>query len=220
MMPGAPYVEPAEAASTTWASRAMAASSARLESSQAAPTLVLMAGHPGGGKSTLAGAIGRELGWPVLDKDTLKSTLMSATYTLSEHGVSMQGDDRNALAYELLFAIAHDLLVQQGLSIILDSPAARPEAMQRATELAHAADAQLKVILCLADLSMRNQRLASRVAKPSQVRVHKLDTGVDQFAHLPDDTLALQTNRPLAGLVEEALRYLQPSVDRTTANPG
>jgi len=35
-------------------------------------TLVLMAGLPGAGKTTLAYALGRELGWQVIDKDTYK----------------------------------------------------------------------------------------------------------------------------------------------------
>jgi signal recognition particle GTPase len=42
------------------------------------PTLLLMAGLPGAGKTTLALALGRILHWPVVDKDTLKSTLLLA----------------------------------------------------------------------------------------------------------------------------------------------
>ncbi len=38
------------------------------------PTLVLMAGPPGAGKTTLALAVSRALGWPVVDKDTLKGS--------------------------------------------------------------------------------------------------------------------------------------------------
>ena len=41
-------------------------------------TLVLMAGMPGSGKSSPALALGRLLNWPVVDKDTLKSTLLRA----------------------------------------------------------------------------------------------------------------------------------------------
>ncbi len=51
---------------------------ATTDSAPARPILLLMAGHPGAGKSTLALAIGCALGWPVLDKDTLKSTLLQS----------------------------------------------------------------------------------------------------------------------------------------------
>src|SRR5712691_8470492 len=39
-------------------------------------TLVLMAGLPGTGKSTLARALGHGLGWHVIDKDRHKAVLM------------------------------------------------------------------------------------------------------------------------------------------------
>jgi shikimate kinase len=38
-------------------------------------TLVLMAGLPGAGKSTLASALSRELDWHVIDKDRHKELL-------------------------------------------------------------------------------------------------------------------------------------------------
>ncbi len=40
------------------------------------PTLVLMAGLAGTGKTSLALALGNRLGWPVIDKDTGKSGLL------------------------------------------------------------------------------------------------------------------------------------------------
>jgi predicted kinase len=39
-------------------------------------TLVLLAGLSGSGKTTLALAIGKRLGWPVLDKDSVRSPLL------------------------------------------------------------------------------------------------------------------------------------------------
>ncbi len=39
------------------------------------PVLVLMAGRPETGKSTLARAIGAALSWPVIDKDVIVTSL-------------------------------------------------------------------------------------------------------------------------------------------------
>src|SRR5579884_3196748 len=61
-----------------------------------APTLVLMAGAPGAGKTTLALAVGRALGWPVVDKDTLKSVLLTA---------AIANEVAGATSYRLLYAL-------------------------------------------------------------------------------------------------------------------
>jgi len=167
-----------------------------------APTLLLLAGHPGAGKSTLALALGRQLSWPVLDKDTFKSTLIQTACTGS-------GVDINLLAYELVAAVANDLLVQQQCSVIIDSPLKRPVVIAQLRALAVAAQARLKVILCLADDCVRNQRLAARTPKASQLRVHPIATHREsQFGHLPGDTLALRTERLDEDLLRAACDYL------------
>src|SRR5262245_19386288 len=100
-----------------------------------------MAGLPGSGKSTLALALGRALGWPVVDKDTLKATLLDGD--LPERAAAYT-------AYDLLYALAHDLLVRQHLSAILDSPTTFPTAYERVAAVAQAAGAGLVTVLCLA----------------------------------------------------------------------
>src|SRR5680860_524191 len=40
------------------------------------PVLILMAGMPGAGKSTVALALGREFHFPVIDKDVIVSTML------------------------------------------------------------------------------------------------------------------------------------------------
>ena len=123
------------------------------------PTLVLLAGPPGAGKTTLALAVGEALRWPVIDKDTLKSALLA---------VGIADDLAGPASYELLLAVGRDLFLHQRLSVILDSPATYPVVVERATELARAAGAALRVVLCLADRELRTRRMAARVARPSQ----------------------------------------------------
>ena len=167
------------------------------------PTLVLMAGPPGAGKSMLALAISDVLRWPVIDKDTLKSTVLDA---------NVPEEIAGKLSYDLLFAIGRDLLVQQRLSVVLDSPAGYPVVSEWATETASLAGADLKVIVCLADRDVRNRRLRDRVARPSQWRTDMQpddDSWRERLAFLPRHALVLDTVRPLPELTAVAVAYLR-----------
>lgn len=167
-----------------------------------------MAGHPGSGKSTVAHALGRRLGWPVLDKDTIKSTLMDA----SPPGIDLAalGLDLDLVAYELLHALVVDLLVQQELSMILDTPALRPAVVRRMLDLVDSSGATLKVLLCHADLQTRNERLLQRSARSSHRTTHAVDTDIQKhFGHLPPDTRVLHTDQPLDDLIAEVMAYIQ-----------
>lgn len=103
---------------------------------------------PGTGKSTLAIALSRALGWPTIDKDILKSTLLTAGIIDANANIS---------AYELLYALARHFLMEQAFSVILDSP---DPALHILRDLANEAGATLKIILCLARREIRSRRVA------------------------------------------------------------
>ncbi len=164
-------------------------------------TLVMLVGLPGTGKTTLAYALARQLGWPVLDKDLLNAVLLNA---------EMEQGQAAPLAYQLLSALVEDLVVQQRLSVLLDSAGRQPFILQRVTDMAQRGGARLKVIRCVAPQAVRAQRLANRVAGPSQWAVDQA-TDEDQerwYAHLPSDTLVLHTSMPLEKLVVTALTFI------------
>jgi predicted kinase len=167
------------------------------------PMLVLLAGPPGAGKTTLALAVGEALRWPVIDKDTLKSAMLAA---------GIAEDLAGPASYDLLLDVGRDLLLHQRLSVLLDSPATYPVVVERATALAREAGATLRVVLCLADRELRTRRLAARVARPSQwaVDASAIEDGRREWAgHLPPETLAIRTERPLLDQVTEVLAYLR-----------
>ncbi|MGH2530720.1 MAG: AAA family ATPase [Thermomicrobiales bacterium] len=165
-------------------------------------TLVVMAGPPGSGKSTLALALSRELGWPVVDKDSLKSPLL-------EVGVpeKMAGH----ASYELLFEVGRDLLVRQGFSVILDSPAGYPIVIRKAEELAREVGARLRFVLCLADYDLRARRLAAREKRRSQwttLAGNADDGSVTWESLLPADALRVRTDREESNLLPDLMRSI------------
>jgi predicted kinase len=123
-----------------------------------ASTLVLMAGPPGAGKTTLAHTLGEVLQWPILDRDSFYSRLQMAE--ISE-------ERANRISYMHLLDLGCDLL-RQRFSVILDSPAGHAYVVEQATRLAEEEGAHLKIIYCYADADLRNRRLAEREPRPFQ----------------------------------------------------
>jgi predicted kinase len=171
------------------------------------PVVLLMAGLPGSGKSTLAKAAGRGLGWPVLDKDTVKSTLL-------ELGA---GEDLAARAsYVLLEELARDLVVEQGLSVILDTPSSYEEVIEAAQRIAADAGGTLRVVLCEAPRETRAKRLATRKRRASHVM--EIDEDAEaliqrRFERLPQDAVRLWTEGPPNGMVEQIVALMRHTED-------
>ncbi|MGI8486329.1 MAG: AAA family ATPase [Thermomicrobiales bacterium] len=89
----------------------------------APPVLILMAGMPGAGKSTIAQAIGCEFGFPVVDKDVILSALLKEDVP---EGLAQPA------SYQALFDLAESLSIHQGISVILDSLCAFPSTLETA----------------------------------------------------------------------------------------
>src|SRR2546430_759565 len=120
------------------------------------PILVMMAGLPGVGKTTLAYALGRELGYQIVDKDLYRQALIMQ--------MGLDQDQASKLAYELSFAQICTLLVQRQISAIFDTAALHRFILDRIMEIMSSNDkAILKVILCVADRDLRNERLRKRL---------------------------------------------------------
>jgi predicted kinase len=159
-----------------------------------------MAGLSGTGKSTLALALGRSLGWPVLDKDSIKAPLLE---------LGADEELAGAASYVVLYELARDL-VRQGFSVILDTPASQPRLMQAAEELAVESGGKLRVILCTTDIPTRQQRMASRLRRVSQPLGPGLKAGDGRvtYDHLPRDTLFVNTAVPVEELISAVRKYV------------
>lgn len=166
-------------------------------------TFVLMAGLPGAGKTTLARALRREHHWHLIDKDGHKEALM-------EQGIDEEQAGR--LAYELAFYTARDELVKQHMSVIFDTSALHTFIVDDVMEIMYSIPhARLKVILCVADRDLRNDRLRNRPPQITTIRADPM-TIIDYlqyYDHLPKDKLILYTNRPIEQCLTEVREYLR-----------
>src|SRR5215469_12190169 len=117
-------------------------------------TLVLMAGLPGAGKTTLAYALRREFQWLIIDKDRYRKEMLKQ---------GLDDDTASRIAYEIAFAEVRSALTEQQVSVILDTAALHRFVLDTIREIMlDVEQACLKVILCVADRDLRNERLRKR----------------------------------------------------------
>ena len=141
--------------------------------------LIVFAGTPGTGKSSLARAVARELHAVYLDKDTIKDRTIALIekMNLREQARDLAGP----LSYELLVELAKDNLTL-GLSVVLDSPAGYSLYRERVKQLARSWKADLKLIECICtDETLLRRRVEGR--------------GQDLPAHRAQDWAAYQRDR-------------------------
>lgn len=205
-----------------------------------APTLVLMAGFAGAGKTTLARRLSHWLRWETLNKDDLKLRRLA-------QGKDVKSEDWNAFveragwdAFVELFDLIQERVVQRHQSVIIDTSNEKPFIFENVLHVLEELEklhihARLKVILCVATKETRTARLLRRksVFEPY---VHELPTILDdaelpqRFKHLLDDSelpqhikvdnvLIVNTNPPLGAYDWKVLRALTRSEEQMEALP-
>jgi shikimate kinase len=176
-----------------------------------APTLLLMAGFAGAGKTTLAKRLSTWLHWEVLNKDDLKLQRLA-----NGEEVGLAGWN----AFEELFDLIQEAVVEKKQSVIIDTSNEWPFIIENILHMQNKLRslhiyAQLKVILCVATKETRTRRLNKRGSVFAPY-VHELPTILDdaelseRFKHLPaDKILTVHTDPPLNTYDWKVLKQLQ-----------
>jgi|SRR5579871_537154 len=167
--------------------------------------IVLMAGLPGTGKSSLARALAAQCRGVVLDKDEIRRVLFPPDYV--EYSAS-QDDFCHSL---MLQTAAYLLSRHPDLTIFLDGRTfSRAYQLQNAIAFATRIPTPWRVIECVCSEETARTRLeASQGSHPAQNRTFALYKKLQaEFETIPDPKLVVDTDKSLTECVSPAFPYL------------
>lgn len=140
------------------------------------PALILVNGHPGSGKTTLAAWLTDELGIPCITKDLFKETLYEYAPPVDREA----SRDLGRLAYELAFT-AVETVLRSGTSVILEAPLHRRFSQERVDGLTSAYGASAVQILLSADAAILERRYLDRRTSGERHTGHDVGFTVDEL---------------------------------------
>jgi aminoglycoside phosphotransferase family enzyme/predicted kinase len=128
------------------------------------PTLIMVGGLMGTGKSRLSRALQHELGWALFSSDTVRKCLAHLDPRQPRpdaFGEGLYSPERTASTYKALLAQASDALVL-GRSVLLDASFIRQASRQEMAQQASAQGANVIFIECVCPREVALDRLARR----------------------------------------------------------
>jgi predicted kinase len=155
----------------------------------ALPTLVIVSGPPGSGKTTLAHRLAGALGCPAVCRDEIKQGMARATPGF----VPAPGDPLTRRTYATFFAVL-ELLVGAGVTVVAE--AAFQDRLWRAGLEPLAGQAELRIVQCIVEPAVARARIARRLAADAPGRAAHADQ--DLLRELAGGTRAVERFVPIA----------------------
>ncbi|WP_131735602.1 AAA family ATPase [Actinomadura roseirufa] len=129
------------------------------------PTLIVVSGPPGSGKTTLAHRLAQGLGCPAVIRDEIKQGMVPAAADLDQTGI-----DRLNLHALSAFFDALTVLVKAGVTVVAE--AAFQDRLWRPNLEPLQDIADIRVIRCIVPAAVAHERVARRVAVDAHRAAH------------------------------------------------
>jgi predicted kinase len=129
------------------------------------PTLIVVSGPPGAGKTTLAHQIARAVGCPAVCRDEIKEGMVHATPGF----VGTAGDDLTRRTLPVFFEVI-ELLLESGVTTVAEAAFQDHVWRPRLTPLLGLATA--RIVHCVADPEVAFERILQRSADEGARRAH------------------------------------------------
>lgn len=171
--------------------------------------LIVMAGLPAAGKSTIAEVVGNRLGFPVVSVDPIETAILSA---------GIDEDQPTGLAAYLVAGAFADAVLSGGGSIIVDAVNAVNPAREQWVKLAERQKAELRFIeVVCSDPEVHRQRLDARAARLAETALpgaFAVEQSLDEWEEWSGASgaiarITLDSVESLGVNVERAVTFLQ-----------
>jgi hypothetical protein len=188
------------------------------------PSMVVVCGLAGSGKSTVARTIGARTGYQILNSDVVRKQLAGISLTTrstADYGKGLYTDSFNMLTYDRLLKQAEDCL-KSGKGVIIDATFKDPQHRRQFIELSSRLRLPLLFVECRASERTTLERLKERQQRPGEVSdateaVYLLQR--EEFVPLTEMPESIRMVANTEGDPEEAAGQAMNFLRRLAANP-
>jgi predicted kinase len=146
------------------------------------PTLIVVSGPAGSGKTTLAHAIAAAVGCPAICRDEIKEGMVHASRGGATPFVAQTGDELTVRTLPVFFGVL-EVLLQAGVTAVAE--AAFQDHVWRPRLAPLLSLAELRIVHCLVDADVARRRIVQRARDNPLRRAHADSRAVAHHAFNP-----------------------------------